>query len=316
MISTLAPGAQLFLANLNQIELQLSQATAEVSSGKKLNVASDDPADVASLLQLRTDEQQNQQIEANLTLANTDASAADSALSSAATMMDTAIQIATEGANATQTADTRLSMAQQVQSILQEMVAFSQTQVQGRYIFSGDQDQSATFQVDLSAVNGPPDTNGAANGVDELSDAAATQLIQDPAGGSFTASQTAHGIFDDTDSDGNPEADNVFAALNGLLTALNNNDQAGITSSVTNLQQAANRLNNMDAFYGTVETRIQDATTFANTYDGQLQTEIGNIQDADVTSAATTLTQANTELQAAMEMQGKMPTSTLFNYLA
>jgi flagellar hook-associated protein 3 FlgL len=231
-------------------------------------------------------------------------------------MMDTAIQIATEGANATQTADTRLSMAQQVQSILQEMVAFSQTQVQGRYIFSGDQDQSATFQVDLSAVNGPPDTNGAANGVDELSDAAATQLIQDPAGGSFTASQTAHGIFDDTDSDGNPEADNVFAALNGLLTALNNNDQAGITSSVTNLQQAANRLNNMDAFYGTVETRIQDATTFANTYDGQLQTEIGNIQDADVTSAATTLTQANTELQAAMEMQGKMPTSTLFNYLA
>jgi flagellar hook-associated protein 3 FlgL len=316
MISTLAPGAQLFLANLNRIEQQLSQATAEVSSGKKLNVASDDPAGVASLLQLRTDQQQNQQIEANLTLANTDASAADSALSSAATVMTTAIQIATQGANATQTADTRLSMAQQVQSILQEMVAFSQTQVQGRYIFSGDQAQSPTFQMDLSAVNGPPDTTGAANGVDQLSDAAATQRIQDPAGGSFTASRTAHDIFDNTDSDGNPEADNVFAALNGLLTALNNNDQAGIANSVTNLQQAANRLSNMDAFYGTVETRIQDATTFANKYDSQLKTEIGNIQDADIVSAATLLTQANTELQAAMEMQGKMPTSTLFNYLA
>jgi flagellar hook-associated protein 3 FlgL len=316
MISSLAPSTQLFLANLNQIEQQLSQANEQVSSGRKLNVASDDPEDVTSLLQLRTDEQQNQQIESNLTLANTNAGAADSALSSAATMMDTAIQLATQGANATQTADTRLSMAQQVQSILEEMVSYSQTQVQGRYIFSGDQDQSPTYQVDLSAPNGAPDSSGAANGVDQLSDAAATQQIQDPAGGSFAASETAQQIFDDTNSDGTPAADNVFAALNGLLTALNNNDQAGIANSVDNLQQAANRLNNMDAFYGTVENRIQDATNFATNYDTQLQTEIGNIQDANTATAATAMTQADTELQAALEMQGKMPTSTLFNYLA
>lgn len=315
MISNLAPSTQLFLASLNQIEQQLSQANEQVSSGKKLNEASDDPADVASLLQLRTDEHQNQQIESNLTLASADANAADSALASASTMMDTAIQLATQGANATQTADTRLSMAQQVQSILEEMVSYSQTQVQGRHIFSGDQAQSPTYQVDLSAPNGAPDSTGAANGVQQLSDAASTGQIQDPAGGSFAASETAQQIFDDTNSDGTPAADNVFAALNGLLTALNNNDQAGISNSIDSLQQAANRLNNADAFYGTVENRIQDATTFANSYDTQLQTEIGNIQDADVASAATAMTQANTQLQAAMEMQGKMPTSTLFNYL-
>jgi len=315
MISSLAPSTQLFLANLNRIEDQLSQANEQLSSGKKLNVASDDPAQVEQLIQLRTDQQQNQQIEANLTLAATDASAADSALSSAASMMDTAIQLATQGANSTQSAQSRLSMASQVQSILQQMVSYSQTQVQGRYIFSGDLSQSPTYQVDLSAANGPPDANGAANGVDQLSNAAATQRIEDPAGGSFASSQTAQAIFDDVDSSGNPLPDNVFAALNGLLTALTNNDQTGITNSINNLQQAADRLNNMDAFYGTVENRIQDASTFAGNYDTQLKTEIGNIQDADVAAAATLQTQANTQLQAALEMEGRMPHSTLFDYL-
>jgi flagellin-like hook-associated protein FlgL len=46
-----------------------------------------------------------------------------------------------------------------------------------------------------------------------------------------------------------------------------------------------------------------------------LQTEISNIQDADVTSAATEMTEANTQLQAAMQMQGQMPHSSLFQYL-
>lgn len=138
MISNLDPSSQLFLANLSHVEQRLSEANEQLSSGKKLNVASDDPGDVASLLQLRTDHQRNTQIESNLTLANTDATAADTALAGAASLMDTAIQLATQGANSTQTADTRATLAQQVQSILEEMVAYSQTQVQGSYIFSGD----------------------------------------------------------------------------------------------------------------------------------------------------------------------------------
>jgi flagellar hook-associated protein 3 FlgL len=305
MISNLDPSSQLFLSDLNQVEQRLSQANQQLSSGKKLNVASDAPGDVTSLLQLRTDEQRNTQIESNLTLAKTDATSADSALAGAASLMDTAVQLATQGANSTQTAATRASLAQQVQSVLEEMVSYSQTQVQGSYIFSGDQSQSPTYQVDLTA----------ANGVDQLSDAAATQQIEDPAGGSFAASQTAQQIFDDTNSDGTTAADNVFAALNTLQTALLNNDQTGISNSIDSLQQASTHLNNAEAFYGTVENRIQNASTFASSYDTELQTEISDKQDADIPTATLEMTQATTQLQAAMEMQGKMPHSSLFDYL-
>jgi flagellar hook-associated protein 3 FlgL len=305
MISNLSPTSQLLLADMSRIQQQFTDADLQVSSGKKLNVASDSPADVQPVLQLRAEQARNKQIQSNLTEAQTEATSADSALSSSITLLDNAVSLGTQGASDTQTAETRQTLAQQVESILEEMVSYSQTQVQGRYIFSGDQSQSPTYQVDLSS----------ANGVDQLSQAPATQQVEDPAGGSFAATKTAKEIFDDTNADGTPAADNVFAALTSLRTALLNNDQPRIANAVISLQTASDHLNSMDEFYGTVENRIQDATTFASNYDTKLTQQLSDKQDADVTSAAMALTQASTEMQAAMTMQGKTPHTTLFDFL-
>jgi flagellin-like hook-associated protein FlgL len=71
----------------------------------------------------------------------------------------------------------------------------------------------------------------------------------------------------------------------------------------------------MAGFYGNVENRIQDAVTFAGNYDTQLTTQLSDKQDADITAAALAMTQAGTQMQAAMEMQGQTPHSTLFDFL-
>jgi flagellar hook-associated protein 3 FlgL len=298
MITNLTPASAIFLANVNRLEQTLADANNEVSSGKKVNVASDDPSQVQALLQLRTDEQQNAQIQSNLSMATADADTSDSALSSAIQLMDRAVTLATQGANATTDASGRQSIAQEIAGIQAEMVSISQTQVQGRYVFSGDQENSPAYQLDLNA----------ATGVDELSDSAATREVQDPEGGTFTASETAQQIFDA------PGA-SVFAALNSLRLNLLANDQTGIGNALTAVQTASAQLNTSEAFYGNVEDRINDSNTFAGQYDTQLQTAISSIQDADAASAALQLTQSNTALQAAFQAEGKMPTTSLFNYL-
>jgi flagellar hook-associated protein 3 FlgL len=309
MVTNLDPSSAIYVANLNRIEQALATANEQISSGRKINVASDAPDEIGPLLQLRADLQHNTQIQSNLTLAKTDATAADNALNGAAQLMDNAVQLAAQGANSTQTADTRSALAQQVQALQEQMVAYSQTQVEGRYIFSGDSDQSPAYQVDLNA----------AKGVDQLSSAAATQRIENPAGGSFAASKTAQQIFDTTTIDGNgnviPAPDNVFNALNTLRLALLANDQQAITSSTDLLHQAADQLDSMDSFYGTVENRIDDASSFAGNYDTQLQTQISGKEDTDIPTAAMEMTQANTQLQAAFTIEGKMPQTTLFSYL-
>jgi flagellin-like hook-associated protein FlgL len=103
--------------------------------------------------------------------------------------------------------------------------------------------------------------------------------------------------------------------LNSLRIALQNNDSAGITAAQDLVKQASSHLNDAQSFYGNVETQIQNATSYAGTYSTQLQTQIGGIEDADVSSAASELTEANTQLTAAFEAEAKMPTTTLFSYL-
>jgi flagellar hook-associated protein 3 FlgL len=307
MFTNLDPQNAQFLTNIDRLQNRITEANSQVSSGLRITAASDAPDEIGALLQLRSNQSRNSQIQSNLSLAQTDANAADDALSSSIQLMDNASSLATQGATATSDATSRTSLAQQVQSILQQMVLTSQTSVQGRYIFSGDQDNTPQYNWDPTQ----------ANPVVSVQASAATRQIENPAGGTFAASLTARQIYDDQDAaTGAPAADNVFHALSTLQAALENNDTAGISNSITLLQAASVHLNTMQAFYGNVENQIQNATAYGSQYDVQLQTEISNIQDADVTSAAIQLTQSNTQMQAAMQMQGQMPRSSLFNYLA
>ena len=306
MLTSLDSQSVLFLADVSQIQDRMSQANDQVTSGKRINVASDAPDQIGTLLQMRADLQHNTQVQANLTLAQTDANTADDSLSASIQLMDTAVSLASQGATATTDANGRASLAQQIQGILQQMVSYSQTTVQGRYVFSGDQDSNPQYTFDPTAAN--PVVAGLAS--------QSTRLIEDPAGGSFTASLTAQQIFDDKDpTTGNPATDNVFNALTTLQQALQNNDTAGITSSITLLKAASDHLNTMESFYGNVLDRVQSASDFASKYNVQLQTEISQTEDADITAAALELTQANTQLQAAFQMRGQMPHTSLFNYL-
>jgi len=306
MITNVDPQSASFLANLDRVQASIATANSQVSSGLRITQGSDAPDEISTLLQLRANLQQNTQIQANLTLAQTDASAADNAISSSIQLMDSAVSLATQAATATTDASGRADIAQQIQSIQQQMVANSQTNVQGRYIFSGDADSTPQYTWDPTAAN--PVVAG--------TQSASTRLIQDPAGGSFPASLTAQQIFDDQDpTTGAPATDNVFNALNTLQQALTSNNTAGITNAVTLLQAASAQLNTSEAFYGNLENTIQNANTYASQNGVQLQTQISDIQDADITSAAMELTQGNTQLQAAMQMQGQMPHSSLFNYL-
>ena len=306
MITNVTPQSALFLANLDRVQESIATANNQVSSGLKITQASDAPDQISTLLQLRANLQRNTQIQSNLNMAQTDANSADNAISASIQLMDTAVSLATQAATATTDAAGRADIAQQIQSIQQQMVSNSQTNVQGRYIFSGDQDGSPQYTWDPTAAN--PVVAG--------TQSASTRLIEDPAGGSFPASLTAQQIFDDQDpTTGAPATDNVFNALNTLQQALTSNNTAGITNSVTLLQAASTHLNASESFYGNLQDTIQNANTYASQYNVQLQTQISDIQDADITSAALELTQGNTQLQAAMQMQGQMPHSSLFNYL-
>lgn len=314
MISNLSPSNQAFLANMDRLQQAVSEATLQTSSGKRVNVASDAPDELATILQLRSDEVHNSQIQTNLGVAQADANAADSALSSATQLMDRATVLATQGANFTLDATGRQSIAGEVESLLEQMVAISNTTVQGRYIFGGDLDSTPPYAVDLTQPTG----------VSRLTSSPATRQVENSSGGSFAVSQNAQDIFDAQNPDPvatddppitTPAADNVFAALNNLRLGLLANDTAQIAAASASLQTASDHLNTAQAFYGTVENRITDATNYSASYDVQLKSQLSQEEDADITTDAMTITQGNIQIEAAFQMQAKMPQTTLFDFL-
>lgn len=296
-----------YLSNLQATQNLIQQATAQLSSGYRLQQVSDDPSAVNQIYEIETQIAVNQQTQKNLQGAQTELSAADTALQSSIAVVQSAISLAAQGASTSVSAQTRADIATQVQGLQQTLVSLSQTQVGNSYIFSGDQDTQPAYQLDPTQPEG----------VLQLQTDTSTRVIQDVNGTAIATTLTAQQIFDPQDSSGNPTSGNTFAAINSLLTALNNNDTAGITTAAASLKSASDYLNGQLAFYGEAENRVSSATQLAQTFLTQDQSSLSQVQDADVPTVSLELTQAQTEEQAALSVEAKIQQEpNLFSLLA
>jgi len=306
MFPNISGSNQAFLANLTRTQLQMQQAQAEISSGLRVQQAADDPADIAEILQLQGDIGQNQQIQSNLNGVSSQLNTADAALQSAIQAVENASSLGSQGANTMATADERASLAQQVAGILQSLVDISNTSINGRYIFSGDLDTQPMYQVDSSQPEG----------VKQLFTTTSTQVVVGVNGTAIPVSLTAQQIFDARDASGNPTSGNVFAAVNSLLVALQNNDQAGIAQATVNLQTADQFLNNQLAFYGQAEDSVANATTLAQKFLTQEQSNLSQLRGADIPSVAIQLNQEQVQNQAALSAESTLlQQRDLFSYV-
>jgi flagellar hook-associated protein 3 FlgL len=66
-------------------------------------------------------------------------------------LLNQAVSLGTEGASSSTTASTQQDLATQVQALQAQLVAISNTEVGGVYVFSGDASGSPPYQVDTSS---------------------------------------------------------------------------------------------------------------------------------------------------------------------
>jgi flagellar hook-associated protein 3 FlgL len=301
MISFLNASAQSFLAGVDQIQQRAQNAQQELTTGLKVNTVSDAPDQIANLWQTRSNLDQVQQINSNLGRVQTEVNTAQGVLQSTVTLVERAQTLGAQGANGTTTAETRQNLANELGSVLQELVSSANTTVEGRYIFSGDSDQQAPYSIDLTQSSPVSVYQGSSD----------TRQVQSPDGSLFPVGLTAQQIFDSSNSQ-----QNVFESINNLRQALLNNDSAAALSAVGDVQTAGTYLNQQLAYYGTVQDRVSSGLDFGQNYQTQLQSQLSGIQDADETQSITELTQAQTQLQAALVSRAQLPQKSLFDYLA
>jgi flagellar hook-associated protein 3 FlgL len=171
-------------------------------------------------------------------------------------------------------------------------MSLANTTYEGNYIFAGTATNTAPYVVDGAAVNyvGNNDVNEVAIGN----------------GYKLAVNQPGSQLFS---SSGN----NVFQALNNLIQAVKTN--TGIDTAVTSLTSAAGYLSAQSVFYGNATDQTQSETNYLNAAQLQISQQQNTLGGADLAVAATNLSQAQTDNQAALAAISKLSQDNLFNYL-
>lgn len=274
---------------------QEDQALQQVASGQKLNSLSDNPAAVASLVNLRMQSSSDTQYLQNVSTLTGSLNVADSALSSVVEALTTAQSVGVEGASGTVNTQNQQALAQQIQGIQQEILGLANTSYNGDYLFSGTATTTQPYVADSSSVSSVTyNGNDNANSV-EISEGQAMPT-------SLPGSQ----LFSNATT-------NVFQSLQDLYTALNTN--TNISGAVTGVQDALNYVSTQQTFYGNSVDRLNNAQTFLTQEQTQLTEAQSNTLDVNMATAVTDLTQTETAQQALVQAGAQISQLNLFDYL-
>ncbi|MBV8779775.1 MAG: flagellar hook-associated protein FlgL [Phycisphaerae bacterium] len=119
-----------------------------------------------------------------------------------------------------------------------------------------------------------------------------------------------------TGTDVNAVASNsIFGNMAKLKTALENNDQAGITAAAQALQNDYNRVVSVRGANGAKLKEFQDRTTQLSDQNTATQSLLSNTEDADYTKVISKFESLQTAMQAGLEAAAKTMQLSLMDFL-
>jgi len=291
------PDYETYVSLLAAGQQRTSTLLTQISSGQRLTAPSDDPVAAAQLLANQNLLAQNDQFTRSVQGLQSELQTADSALSTVVNALTQTIALGTAGANGTLSNNERQAIANQVDTIQQQILAAANSDYQGNYLFAGTATGKAPYVVDATSPSG----------VTYIGNPQTNQVEASP-GQLLTVNKPGSSIFG-TAAGGT----DVFQALADLSKALRAN--VNVTGATAEVQQAFSNVNLQRTFYGnTLSTLNTDANSLTqqNIYLTQQQTALDGV---DMAKAATQLSQSQVMLQAAYAAFSKVSQNNLFSFL-
>lgn len=309
MMRGIPSSTERFLIDINRLQKRSVKAQQQLASGLKISKVSDSPDEVSRLLSARANLESVLQTQQNLGRIKVEVDTAERALQNSVSLVERARTLGAQGSNDLQGAATRQQIADELQGILERLVTAAATAVEGRYVFSGDADQTPPYSLDLSMPNGVGSYQGAA----------ANRKVADASGLLFATGQSADLIFDSADAE-----QNVFGAVNGMRRALLAVDNPPdppdptiptVSEALHRLDTASRYLNQRLSTYGLIQNRVRESLDGAARLEISQRAQIAGIEEADLAQAAVELTQTRTNLEAALQARATSPRRSLFDVM-
>jgi len=283
------------LAALARTQREETVALQQLSTGKRVNAPSDDPASAAVLVGNSVQSARADQFLRSISSIEAELQTADSTLGSTVTALTRAITLGVQGANGTLSDANRRSAAQEIQGLQQQILSLANLNFQGRYVFAGTASNTAPYVADATQPSGVRYAgNGGVNSV-AIGEGLHVQ-VNLPGSRLFTSSSA-----------------DVFKAMNDLVVALQNN--SGIDAAVVEVRQAFDSVTAQRVFYGNAVSQLGDQQNFLNSEKLQFADQENEIGGADLGETISRLSSSENARNATLQAAAQFGQTTLFDYL-
>ncbi len=294
--------SNIFMNNLRRQTEAMLQRQEQIASQKRINRPSDDPGGMGRVLAGRSSLSTIGQYADNIKQGKTRLEFSEQTLKLVDEMVQQARRIAEEKSGADITAAERSLGAEQVKEIYDQVLQLANSKFGDRYLFSGDQTNTAPFVRD--------------------DDYTATYQGDD---GSFRIPIADH-VAVDIDADGRnyfqDEADggvNIFDELRDLVNGLENTDLAAgssqIAATVDPLENAHVQIMNKRSEAGPKLYRLQATEEHWTNVKTTVQNAIGREEDIDVAQAVIELKNLETAYESTLAAASRIIQPSLVNFL-
>ncbi len=276
------------LADLNATNTRRMKIHQQMSSGRRLEVPSDDPVKVVDALRYRSNLVETEQYLANVSEARTWLDTTDSALNNITALVQRARELAVQGAVGALPQSALDALAEEVRNLRDEVINVGNASHGGRYLFSGTKtltpafDAAGVYQGDTGQISrevGP----GVSVGINVRGDLAIKPAIDAL---SQLAADLAAG---NTNAVGGADLGQLDAAIDTLFKY-----RAEVGAKFNRLELAENRL--------------QDLSVSLN----RLQSDV---EDTDLAEAGVRLAEMESAYRVALSAAGRIVQPTLLDFL-
>jgi flagellar hook-associated protein 3 FlgL len=283
------------LAALARTRGEEERALTQMSSGRRVNVPSDDPAAAAMLVVNHAQAASTDQFLRSVDGVRVQLQTADSALNSVVLALQRAISLGTEGANGTLSDANRASITQELEGVQDQILNLANLSFQGEYVFAGTNNRTQPFVLDNSDPSGVSYAGNAGvnsvrigEGLNLQVNLPGTTLFLAPAG-------------------------NTFQAVQNLIQAMTTG--SGIGEAVGQVRTAFDNVTAQRVFYGNALNQLDSQDTNLNNVKLQVASAENQIGGADLADTTSQLVNAQSSRDATLAAAARIGQDSLFDYL-
>lgn len=283
-------GYRTLLNHLNMLNNRLEQANEQVSSGKRLTHLYVAPADSAEMVQLNDQLSQLDQYQTNADTSGYFLQVSESALNSMYDLITAIFTRGSDAANSYNDAGVRATLATEIRSQRDQILSLANTQVKGRYLFSGSQVTTVPFAISGDTVTYQGD--------------AAINTIN-----------ISNGLQVEENIPGATVFSPVFSTVEDLLAAVDSGDLDAIRSSLSQFAATLATVSQVRAHLGIDLAKLRDSAVSRQTQQTNIETRQAHVGNANMAAAITQTAQTQTALQAALTAGSMVGQKNLFDFL-